>query len=127
MPLSELLKNVADAPTDATVVVSESGKVVFANGHACHLLKYAPGELDGLNVEFLIPERFRLTHISHRLRFTDDRQSRPMGGGRDLFARCKDGSELPVKISLRPLYRGLETLMLVVMHDAGSVRSPAAS
>lgn len=58
--------------------------------------QYAAGELRGLKVELLIPERFRLAHIGHRLRFTDDRRTRSMGAGLALCALCKDGSERPV-------------------------------
>jgi protein-histidine pros-kinase len=74
------------------------------------VLKYAPGELHGQRVELLIPDRHRLAHIGHRLRFTDDRRTRPMGAGLELMALCKDGSELRVDVSLSPVQRGLETL-----------------
>lgn len=97
----------------ATVVVNESGIVLFATDQACRTLKYAPGELNGLSVERLMPERFRLAHIGHRLRFTDDLRTRPMGTGLELFALCKDGSELRVDLSLKPVQSGLNTLIVV--------------
>lgn len=104
----------------AALVVDESGTVLIATDQACHLLKYRAGELDGQPVETLMPERFRLAHIGHRLRFTDDRRTRPMGAGLDLFTLCKDGSELPVDISLNPVQRGLRTLVVVVVEARAS-------
>lgn len=35
-------------------------------------------------------------------------RTRPMGTGLDLLALCKDGSELPVDLSLNPVQRGLQ-------------------
>ena len=112
----EFWRNIDCAP-DATVIAGESGTILFANRQVAHLLGYAPGELHGQSIELLMPERFRLPHIGHRLRFTDDRQTRPMGVGRKLFALCKDGSERAVKISLSPIQRGLETLVVAVIRD----------
>ena len=113
MDLPANLKDVLPQPPGAALVVDESGAVLFATGLACRLLKYTRGELHGQSVELLMPERFRLAHISHRLRFTDVRRTRPMGAGLALFALCKDGSEVPVDLSLHPVQRGLQTLTIV--------------
>ena len=108
------------------MVVDEFGTILFANPQVSLLLGYIPGELDGQSVELLVPERFRLAHIGHRLRFTDDRRTRPMGNGHGLVARCKDGSERRVQISLRPAQHGLETLVVAVfveVDDQSQLRS----
>jgi protein-histidine pros-kinase len=99
----------------ALLVVDESGTILFASHLVCRLLKYAAGELDGQTLELVIPKRYRLAHIGHRLRFTDDRRTRSMGAGLELFALCKDGSERRVDISLKPVQRGLETLTVATI------------
>lgn len=67
-------------------------------------------------VELLIPDRHRLAHIGHRLRFTDDRRARLIGGGAlRLFALGKDGAEIPVDISLSPVQHGFENLTVVTI------------
>lgn len=104
--------------SDALVIVDESGCIRFANQHLARLFGYAPDDLQGQLVELLVPARFRLPHIGHRLRFSDDRRTRPMGQGRSLFMCCKDGSECRVKIALRPIQRGLETLIIAVIRLA---------
>lgn len=111
---------------DAALVVDESGTILYANDPACHLLNYGPGELHGQRVELLIPERFRLSHIGHRLRFIDVRRARPMGAGLVLFALCKDGSERRVNVSLNPVQRGLETLTIAIIRvfESDSARDP---
>ncbi len=107
------LKTLLTHAGDCALVVGESGSILFATDPACRLLKYAPGALDGQIVESLMPERYRVAHISHRLRFTDERRMRPMGTALPLVALCKDGSELSVDISLNPVQRGLVTLTVV--------------
>lgn len=115
MDSPESLENLLAQVPDAALVIDESGTVIFVNDQACQLLKYVPGELHGQIVELLIPGRYRLAHIGHRLRFTDDHRTRPMGVGLELFAVCKDGSECPVDIGLSPVRRGLETLVLATI------------
>jgi PAS domain S-box-containing protein len=110
------LESVVAHASDAVLVVNESGTVVFASDQACQLLKYAVSELHGQSLEHLIPERYRLAHIGHRLRFTDNRRTRPMGAGLELFVLCKDGSERRVDVSLNPVQRGLETLIVAMIH-----------
>lgn len=112
---TEILQRVLDCAPDAMLVVDESGAIVIANTQTCDLLGYAPSELQGQSVELLLPERYRLAHIGHRLLFTDARRARPMGKGRRLFARCKDGSELSVAISLGSVQHGLDTLTVAAI------------
>jgi protein-histidine pros-kinase len=102
-------------PPPATLLVDESGTVISATDPACELLGYDSGELDGQCVEVLMPERFRLVHIGMRLRFTDQQRTRPMGSGLLLRAVRKDGAEIGVDISLMPIRRGLQTLILLAI------------
>jgi PAS domain S-box-containing protein len=109
------LESLLERPSDAGLVVNESGTILFASDPACDLFKYAAGELHGRSVELLIPVRNRLAHIGQRIRFTDDRRTRPMAAGLVLFALCKDGSERRVDISLNPVRKGLETLIVAII------------
>jgi len=50
-----------------------------------------------------MPERFRDRHPGQRAGYVVEPRERPMSSGLDLYARHKDGSEIPVEISLSPL------------------------
>ncbi len=81
-------------------IVNQEGRVVMANPSSAKMLGYEPGELLGQSIEMLVPERFRVSHPRSRQGYFHDPQNRPMGIGRDLSARRKDGSEFSAEISL---------------------------
>ena len=61
---------------------------------------YDRTELLGQQVEVLIPDRFRARHVHHRGSYLKDPSTRPMGIGLNLWARRRDGTELPIDVSL---------------------------
>ena len=124
----EFLHSVLECePEHALVIVSESGTILFANQPMSDLSGYTLGELHGKPVELLMPKRLRLPHVGHRLRFTDDPRTRPMGNGHALFVCCKDGSERSVEIGLCPLRRGLEMLLVAVIRESAEQSSMSAA
>lgn len=112
---TSLMRAVLDAGQHAAMVVDESESFCSPTHRQASCWGYLPGELDGQSVELLLPERFRLAHIGHRLRFTDARRARPMGAGQALVVCCKNGCERRVRISLSCVQQGLETLVVAIL------------
>ncbi len=92
-----------ESSPNGMVMVDGSGRIVLVNQHALRMFGYARDELDGQLVEILIPARFGPGHPKVRAGYLADPTSRPMGSGRDLFGRRKDGTEFPVEIGLQPI------------------------
>jgi PAS domain S-box-containing protein len=63
---------------------------------------YDSEDLLGMSVDSLVPEVTRSKHARRREEFATEGKSRPMGLGLELLARRKDGTTLPVEISLSP-------------------------
>ncbi len=94
--LDDLLMN---AP-DGIVGVNEYGIIRFVNPQVRVMFGYQPDELIGQEVEILLPLRLRATHAGLRGRFSYQPTGRPMSALRGLYARRKDGSEMPVDVAL---------------------------
>lgn len=114
--MEERFRRVVEYAPGAMVMVDAKGRVVLANAQSEHLFGYSREELLSLSVEDLVPDRFRPQHPTFRHDFIAHPQPRPMGVGRDLFARRKDGSEFPVEIGLNPIDtdEGLMVLATIV-------------
>jgi PAS domain S-box-containing protein len=91
-----------DPIPEAVLVADGHGSIVFASGRAAELFGYEPGELVGLRIEALVPERHRQRHESLRRAFSAAPAVRPMGSGREVVALRKDGQEFPAEIALGP-------------------------
>ncbi|MEZ4362998.1 MAG: ATP-binding protein [Kofleriaceae bacterium] len=99
----EDLRALLDAAPDATVVVREDGVIEMANSRCESLLGYRPVELVGQSVEVLLPAALRSLHAEHRTHFHARPVARSMGEGLELIALRRDGTSLPVEISLSPV------------------------
>jgi PAS domain S-box-containing protein len=86
--------------TEGIILADSKGEIVLANPFAEHLFGYEKDELVGKSVDDLVPSRIKETHHHHRDSFIKKPENRPMGVGRDLYAKRKDGREFPVEISL---------------------------
>jgi PAS domain S-box-containing protein len=88
---------------DAIVIVDHTGEITLANLRAELLFGYDSTELIGKPVEMLMSKRHRHEGVSMWQAFIDEPQSRPMEDGHDQYGVHKDGSEIPIEISLAPI------------------------
>jgi two-component system sensor kinase FixL len=112
----ELFQLATEASPSGTVLVDHEGRIALVNAHAEKLFGYTRDELIGKGVEILVPDRFARSHGGDRANFFAASEARPMGAGRELFGRRKDGSEFPIEIGLNPIQtpQGLVVLANVV-------------
>ncbi len=108
---------ILEAIPDAVVAVNEHGVIVQTNSQTEAMFGYTRDELVGQRIEMLVPERQRSAHDQHRAEFHARPKIRRMGSGLDLYGRRRDGSELPVEISLSPVQTGNGMIVLSVIRD----------
>ncbi len=99
------------------VIIDPEGTIILVNAQAERLFGYLRDELIGEPVERLVPSRHRAQHEDHRAGYAAQPTVRPMGMEMDLYARRKDGSEVPVEISLSPLETETGTLITAAIRD----------
>jgi len=112
------LENLFEFSPDAIFVTDAEGIIRDANPRAAELFGYAPGEFAGMKVEALVPERFRGRHPSHRENYNAHPRARQMGAALNLFGLCKDGTEFPLDIMLKPMQTGDGLMTLSFVRDA---------
>jgi protein-histidine pros-kinase len=112
--LESLFQALVESGPDAVVITDSEGRIVLVNRQTEVLFGYRRDELVGQPVEHLLPERLREAHVRHRARYAAAPRARAIGEGQTLLARRKDGSEVPVDISLSPV----ETASGVVIKTA---------
>jgi PAS domain S-box-containing protein len=105
-----------EASPTGVLIAAPGGTIALVNHALEQQFGYAPNELIGQPVEVLLPEALQSIHAAHRWGYSSESETRPMGAGRELFGRRKDGSQIPVEIRLNPIHTeaGLFVLASVV-------------
>lgn len=97
---NDAFREIFQSMTEGIIVVDKSGNILVANPIAEEMFGYGNNELTGIQMENLLPQRYRTKHFLYRDQFNNRPAPRRMGMGRDLAALKKDGTEFPVEISL---------------------------
>jgi formate hydrogenlyase transcriptional activator len=117
------VENLFEISPDAFLITDHAGIIRGANPRAAELFGYAQAELLGRPVESLVPERFRARHPAHRENYNAHPRARQMGAAMNLFARRKDGSEVPVDIMLKPMKTPSGTIVISIIRDVTEQRA----
>lgn len=116
------LRKLLEAAPDAILEVDGNGRIMLLNETAEKLFGYTRDELMGLNVDDLVPAAMRKGHSRHRESYTAHARTRPMGTGLELHAQKKDGTLLPVEISLSPNWTDEGLRVIAIVRDISERR-----
>jgi PAS domain S-box-containing protein len=89
-----------ESASQGVVATDRTGRIILVNAKTERMFGYTREEILGQQLEILLPEKFRESHVHHRGAYALQPRERSMGLGLNLAARRKDGSEFPVEISL---------------------------
>ncbi|MFO0598911.1 MAG: PAS domain S-box protein [Myxococcaceae bacterium] len=98
------------------LLVDTNGVITDANRQLLELFQYEREGLIGQPVELLV-DLPPAAHAKHRAQFHAQPRARPMGAGRDLFARRRDGVRVPVEIGLTPMQTADGPLVIASVVD----------
>ncbi|HEV8506855.1 MAG TPA: PAS domain-containing sensor histidine kinase [Chitinophagaceae bacterium] len=111
------LTSLFENATEGIVLTDRSGKIVLVNPAAQRMFDYKEEELIQHPIEVLIPQRYQSYHKELRHDFYQHPQNREMGHGRDLYAKKKDGSDMPVEVSLSHYKKDNELYVIAFIID----------
>ena len=110
-------RDLLEAAPDALLEVDLDGTIVLLNAAAERMFGYSREELLGKLIEVLVPAHFQDRHREHRDNYSTHPTTRPMGGGLELFARRRAGTQFPVEISLSPIRSGHGSRLIAAVRD----------
>ncbi len=113
----EMFRGLLETAPDAILVVDGEGKVQFANDQASVLFGYSVEELSALNVDELVPDRYRPMHMSHRDQYGENPVKRQMGEHLATMALRKDGSEFPMATALSATKTASGLIITCIIRD----------
>ena len=114
----EKFRVIFDSSPNALITVdSFQGSISLVNSQVENVFGYKPEELLGMQMEVLVPERFQKIHQQDRRNYMKAPSARPMGAGRHLVGRHKNGKEIPLEIALTPIRDQSRAVILVTVTD----------
>jgi PAS domain S-box-containing protein len=114
---ADLLLQIVDHAPDGVVVVDRSGSIVLCNHTITEQSGFGTVELLGQSIDMLVPDPQRAAHSAHRADFAEETGARPMGLGRALSLRRKDGTLLPVEVGLSTITVGTAVYVVAATRD----------
>ena len=112
------LRRVIDAALDGMVVIDSSGTVLLYNDACERLFGYSAEEVVGNNVRMLMTHTDRKNHDTYIRNYLRTGTARIIGIGRDVTGRRKDGSTVPLRLSVGELRDDDDApLFIGTLHD----------
>ena len=117
-----LAASILETAPDAIITIDEVGTVELANPAAEGLFGYLPGELVGQNVSRLMGPCDSAMHGAHLQRYLRTREPHVIGTGRTVVGKRKDGSDVPVHLSVGYMGGGDRPKFTGILHDISEQR-----
>ncbi|RYY16726.1 MAG: PAS domain-containing sensor histidine kinase [Chitinophagaceae bacterium] len=111
------LTSLFEHATEGIILTNGEGNIVLINPAGQRMFGYDASELIGKPIETLVPVKYQHSHADLRKSFYSCPENRVMGHGRDLHARKKDNSNLPVEVSLGFYTRDNELFVIAFVVD----------
>lgn len=113
----ERIRLIVESAPNALILVGSNGKIQLINKQTENYFGYNRSELIGNKIEMLVPNAVEINHEHLRSVFVSHPTTRYMGADRNLFGLRKDGSKIPIEVTLNPIHIQNETLILTSIID----------
>lgn len=111
------LKVVLNTIVDGVIIADERGVILLANPAAERMFGYAMHEMVGTNISGLMPAPHRDDHDQYLQKYLNGGQARIIGIGRRVDGLKRDGSLIPVDLSISEVRLSDERMFIGVLRD----------
>jgi two-component system sensor kinase FixL len=114
---AERLDAILNTSLDGIIVIDSKGRIESFNRVAEQMFGYPESEVIGQNVSLLMPSPQREEHDSYIERYLATGDARIIGVGREVTGRRRDGSPIPLHLSVGEMRIGGERKFTGLLHD----------
>ena len=111
------LRSIIDSAVDAIIVIDIRGSIESFNRGAERLFGYAESDVLGRNVSMLMPSPDHENHDAYLARYLNTGAARIIGIGRQVTGRRRDGTTVPVHLSVGEMWINGERKFTGMLHD----------
>ncbi len=112
-----------NAAVDAIVLIDPRGRITRFNRAAESLFGYRAAEVLGENVRLLMPAPYRAEHDGYIARYLNTGEQRIIGIGREVTACRRDGSQVPIELSVGEFRSGDEHGFVGILRDVSALHA----
>ena len=120
---SAILYALLDSAVDAMIIADVDGKIIRTNHSACKVFGHDSKDLVGQNLTILMPKIWADQHDAFIRNYRRSGIKRIIGIGRDVTGLRKDGSEVPLRLSVGEGNQNGQTFFVGILHDLTSRRA----
>lgn len=113
-------KSVVESAVDGLIVIDAQGRIEAFNPAAERLFGYRESEVLGRNISLLMPPPDHERHDQYLARHVETGAARIIGIGRDVTGLRKDGTRLPLHLSVGEITVAGERKFTGILHDLTS-------
>lgn len=114
----QLYRLILDHALDSFIAIDQYGSIVEWSKQAEKTFGWTREEVRGLTLtDTIIPERYQAEHHAGLRRYLQTGEHRILGRRVELFARCKDGREIPVELTVTPIVQAAPLIFSASLRD----------
>ena len=118
------LAGIVDSAEDAIISINSQQQIILFNYGAEKTFGYRAEEVEGHNLNMLIPNRFRGSHPRHIKKFSKtELKSKRMSDRSEISGKRRDGTEFPAEANISQVEVRGEKIYTVVLRDISERRA----
>jgi PAS domain S-box-containing protein len=117
----QTFRSVFNTALDGIVVIDAKGLIESFNPAAEEIFGYSADEVLGRNVSILLPRKQAHLHDGYIKHYRRTGEKKIIGRRRDVIARHKDGSDIPIALAVTEMGAGPKSRFVATVHDISKI------